>query len=638
MPTLSDPNAQKSTLTATPAYLLADGKNQSVLTLTLVNADGAPLPGKTVSFTRMPENRVETSAVIDKDGIYMATIKASHDGGFPLVTLGVIVDGLTLEGISTTVQLYSPPTITGLKISVSGEKKVGSLLTAKYDIALNGATKDVSTFQWQHRHSGAFVDIEGATGREFTPTSEFAGEQIHVKVTPEGEVPKEGGGIQTVSSDATVTSGPVKLADKPAEMLPPSVSNVRIEGAPMEGQTLKAKYDYEGHGEGGNYSYVVWERSGSNDSPWEEITRRVETFTPGKNDVGNYIRITVIPEKTAKTGVSSTAVKVQAKPVPTVDNVRIIGTPKFGETLRVVYDFYGYEHKRDAYIISIDWRGPHNYFLTESGDENIRLSRQMANGRTLDVGDGIYVQVFVKYGGRDVASGSSEYLKIEGDNNEIQDNPTLKEVSVNGYSFAVNAGFPTTGFQNAQFKLVLNGAAASDFNWRSGASWVSVSNEGEVKFIAEGNKTKVTITATPKSGGAPLSYSFSLKTWFNSTILALMEWQQANDPSDFSIKLPGYTLPSVEQLTHISKDPKDIVEHLENHVPLSRRGSLGSLWSEWGSIGKYKHPGYISGLQWTSTSYEQGGLLAHKTVNLDSGAVGGYQDGGRYSAFWCKSL
>ncbi len=78
------------------------------------------------------------------------------------------------------------------------------------------------------------------------------------------------------------------------------------------------------------------------------------------------------------------------------------------------------------------------------------------------------------------------------------------DVTVNGTTFNGDAGFPTTGFVGATFK-VNSGGDNSLYDWSSSApALVSVSGDGVVTFNAvfpTGTPT-ITISATPKGGGS----------------------------------------------------------------------------------------------------------------------------------------
>ncbi|WP_052130370.1 Ig-like domain-containing protein [Aeromonas caviae] len=95
----------------------------------------------------------------------------------------------------------------------------------------------------------------------------------------------------------------------------------------------------------------------------------------------------------------------------------------------------------------------------------------------------------------------------------------FEDISVNDFTFAVDAGFPTTGFHGAEFTLNTP-SAPSEYTWSSDVEWVSVDNGGNVRITSEDHSapvrmlTPVTITAVPTSGGAPLTYTFALRHWF----------------------------------------------------------------------------------------------------------------------------
>lgn len=89
-----------------------------------------------------------------------------------------------------------------------------------------------------------------------------------------------------------------------------------------------------------------------------------------------------------------------------------------------------------------------------------------------DNGDGTYtattagtgLKAAVKLSGWSSAASSEAYAIILAE---------LKGVAVNGYTFAKDAGFPTTGFREATFTLEQSGGIASDFDRTSDATfWV----------------------------------------------------------------------------------------------------------------------------------------------------------------------
>lgn len=162
---------------------------------------------------------------------------------------------------------------------------------------------------------------------------------------------------------------------------------------------------------------------------------------------------------------------------------------------------------------------------------------------------------------------------------------TVSGVSVNGYTFTPDAGFPKTGFKGAEFTLVLKDGDASDYTWKSDSSWVSVTTDGVVTFTDKGTGSRVTITGTPKSGaGRNIEYSFTLQSWFiNHGMQSYYNAKQYCQNQQ-----PEYTMPSVRQLGGSGN---------YNH---GSRGKLGELWSEWGDVGGYEASEITSGGYWTS--------------------------------------
>ncbi|HEQ3521870.1 TPA: hypothetical protein VGS91_004879 [Citrobacter freundii] len=185
--------------------------------------------------------------------------------------------------------------------------------------------------------------------------------------------------------------------------------------------------------------------------------------------------------------------------------------------------------------------------------------------------------------------------------------PALKDIAVNGYTFASNAGFPTTGFKGAAFTLELSNASATDYDWKADASWVSVS-AGVVSFTGTGTKDKVTITATPKSGGTAITYSFTLSSWYINDGSAVLRW---SDSAAYCSAQSGYSQPTVQQLSGSAGYNN------------GSRGTLGGLWSEWGRLTTYAGAGFSDYGYWSSEQKSSG---YHYFVNLYNGFVSSTYD------------
>ena len=190
-----------------------------------------------------------------------------------------------------------------------------------------------------------------------------------------------------------------------------------------------------------------------------------------------------------------------------------------------------------------------------------------------DNGDGTYTAT---YTATTAGTGLKATLRLSGWSGSAQSaeyaiiSITVKDVTVNGYTFAEGSGFPTTGFTGATFTINISPSPISDFSWTSDASWVSVDN-GVVKFTGDGTGDVVTILATPKGGGYPAKYSFKLNSWFINRGSSYYTWNNANRSCQTET---NYSLPTSQQLNG-------------NGSRQGTRGDIGGLWSEWGRLTNY---------------------------------------------------
>lgn len=176
---------------------------------------------------------------------------------------------------------------------------------------------------------------------------------------------------------------------------------------------------------------------------------------------------------------------------------------------------------------------------------------------------------------------------------------SFKQLRINGLSFSTDAGIPTIGFRGAKFDIITNGAPASEFNWQSSASWVSVEN-GKITFSGDigDNPKTVTISATHSTGGEPVRYEFTLKKWH----LYSQQEMGWNDAQKWCSSR-GLTLPTVTQLS----------------AGQFKRG-IDSLWSEWGDVRLYN---WNYHMYWTSETLGNN----VKTVGMVSGFINNSGDG-----------
>lgn len=173
-------------------------------------------------------------------------------------------------------------------------------------------------------------------------------------------------------------------------------------------------------------------------------------------------------------------------------------------------------------------------------------------------------------------------------------------VLVSGQTYPANGVFPQTGFVGATFTVLANGkdvAANGHYQWLSSQPWVSIDKAGVVTFtgMPKVDGQSVTLTATPASGGAALTTTFTLKHWFinakaeKMTGAAAAAWCQKQGG--------GFVLPAASVMT-ASTEGK-----------LSPRGATGTLWSEWGPMALYRS-GWQLGNYWTADTKQTDRAIA----------------------------
>jgi len=156
-----------------------------------------------------------------------------------------------------------------------------------------------------------------------------------------------------------------------------------------------------------------------------------------------------------------------------------------------------------------------------------------------------------------------------------------------GENIAVSAGFPTTGFDGAKFKLNLPaGIQTGDFTWSSSDNNAVSVNAGEVTLNSTTHGT-VTIKAAPNSGnGDTYSYTFTVQHWF--THGADFTWPSL-DRATSDCAAQGGTVPGRGLLTNGSAGMGGG----------GTTGKVGSLFGEWGNM--------VTGYAWPGDVWSQEG-------------------------------
>lgn len=158
-------------------------------------------------------------------------------------------------------------------------------------------------------------------------------------------------------------------------------------------------------------------------------------------------------------------------------------------------------------------------------------------------------------------------------------NPTTKFI-VNGHDFLAPAGFPTTAFEGAKFRIAVNGDVANNTNYTLSVDrdWLTIDADGNVNIT--GKPTPFTKTASinllSKLTGELSQYTFTIKWWFKrnaaskGNALQAKEWVKTLGPN--------WRVPHHRQCSGA-----------EAEAAPSPRG-VGNLWGEWGPMGTYGWP------------------------------------------------
>ncbi|WP_353739756.1 YrIlm family inverse autotransporter adhesin [Yersinia intermedia] len=151
----------------------------------------------------------------------------------------------------------------------------------------------------------------------------------------------------------------------------------------------------------------------------------------------------------------------------------------------------------------------------------------------------------------------------------------ITSLSVNGASFAANAGFPANGFANAKFRIVINNYTEAEvapfYTWTSDNPAVTVDNRGNVNINSNSGNSSVTIKAVNNTNNDAVQYSFTIKKWWNNNVPSATY----NVNHCVTSLGAGYRLPTMGELTNSTSSSG------------ATRVANSSLWSEWGSMDAY---------------------------------------------------
>lgn len=209
-----------------------------------------------------------------------------------------------------------------LNLDVRGDLVQGNIIKGYAQVAWCGGTPAKGVASWLRRKwNSSPVVIAGAEDEEYLLTLEDIGSSLVFMYTP---VTKEG----TKGEPQYAITEFVKAA-------PPSVSNVRIIGDPIEGNVIKGAGEYFGGREGP--SKFEWLRENEDTGDFEMVLNGAAEYTLTREDIGHHMAFIYIPVNfEGKEGESSSVVsEVVRQAPPKVTNTRIIGELREGSKITV---------------------------------------------------------------------------------------------------------------------------------------------------------------------------------------------------------------------------------------------------------------------------------------------------------------
>ncbi|MBF6639325.1 Ig-like domain-containing protein, partial [Rouxiella silvae] len=269
--------------------------------------------GGKLSFSSSKENVVKVS---DKGDLTFGEV------GLADITVKQAATDTTAAPISIKVPVtvkHGKPVIKDLKIT--GQSAIGSKLVSSYNYVGNGVAeaKEKASYQWMNEKEW----ITGAKSKDYVITAADVGHEIYV---------------QAITHNTLDELSSFVISNKIKVILLPSISNQRIGGSPIEGQTLDALYTLENGDAAKTEKTITWERtSGGNSGIIPGATKPQYVLTA--NDVGAKIRFHVTPTNSSglKGELASAPILGPVIPLPSITNLRIWGNPIEGQTLDALY-------------------------------------------------------------------------------------------------------------------------------------------------------------------------------------------------------------------------------------------------------------------------------------------------------------
>ncbi|XP_057544940.1 187-kDa microtubule-associated protein AIR9 [Amaranthus tricolor] len=209
-----------------------------------------------------------------------------------------------------------------LNLDVRGDLVEGNVIRGCAEVAWCGGTPGKGVSSWLRRKWNSIpVVISGAEDDEYQLTMDDVDSSLVFMYTP-------------VTSEGTKGEPQYAITDY-VKAAPPSVSNLRIIGDFVEGNTIKGSGDYFGGREGP--SKYVWLRENNDTGVLELVLNGAADYTLTREDVGSRVVFTYIPVNfEGKEGESASVFSDMIRQAPPkVTNTRIIGELREGSKITV---------------------------------------------------------------------------------------------------------------------------------------------------------------------------------------------------------------------------------------------------------------------------------------------------------------
>lgn len=254
--------------------------------------------------------------------------------------------------------------------------------------------------------------------------------------------------------------------------------------------------------------------------------------------------------------------------------------------------------------VSWVWRGPSGTPLTpEQFTQPFRTN--FANGDILTVEASADVDSTSESGTPNVgtATYASSIYRVK------MKTPTPM-IYANGELFALNSGFPTTGFSSAVFRFYMNGtnnAHNSNYTYTSSNPewlWVGPSDGIVTLTRSPTSETKTaSITITDNEGyEAPIVYTIAVNNWFINN--GLSTTAPYNSAYACTSKGSEYMVPPIDRVSSGA----------------FVRAPQGSLWAEWGRLDMaYYGAGWSASKQYWVGGWDN---PRHPAFSIDFGSIG----------------